>query len=688
MPEQLDLKKLPEISTKILEITSFAGIDLSSAPADIDKKRSPDAPNMMPDSKGNPIKRTGFSLFENCGERINGAFVLGKHLVVHAGKSLFADGKKVWEGMADSLSTGQIVGNRLYIFDGSEALVCDGTNVWPLCDEAYIPTVIISKSADEAEREIVIKGDGVSVEFVLEEVPEEIISVVSAGTLKEAKLSEDKIVFEIAPEDGEKITIKGLFKREPGGVKKEEFNLISSRWKESFLCDTGTEKKFTLSQKNLSEGNVRAWIMNESGEMEEKTEGKDFTVDRENGKIVFFESVTKTPVVGTDNLVIEASKYFEGYKNRINKCMRSITFDTGGTSTRIFLCGNPEEPGKDFWCAAGDPTYWPDIYYSELCGEGSEILGYSVIENTLGTYISKPKDGRSVIIRSSVVDEEGNVSFPIERHLQGEAAICPNGFVFIDKEQLFLTNRGVYAITTADISGEKYTQNRSYFINKFLCREDLGGAFCTKWKQFYVISAGGKLWLLDTSQRSYQRGEPLSSFQYECYLWTGINARVLWEQDGRLFFGDEEGNICFFADDKEAAASYEDYCKGEGKPIEAYWTVPDFSGDTFWKNKNIRAVALELAPYAQNNVRLEYKLGGGWNVLKEWTDKISYFAWSSVNWAGFKWNGNTLPRTVTLKTKIRKFDKAGFRIVCDDIDRAFGLYGFSLEYTENGRYKK
>ena len=29
-----------------------------------------------------------------------------------------------------------------------------------------------------------------------------------------------------------------------------------------------------------------------------------------------------------------------------------------------------------------------------------------------------------------------------------------------------------------------------------------------------------------------------------------------------------------------------------------------------------------------------------------------------------------------------------FIIVCDEIDRAFGLYGFSLEYTESGRFKK
>ena len=65
MPGSLNFEKENSKAKKVLEITSFAGVDLSSAKADIDRKRSPDAPNMMPDSKGNPIKRTGFFLLKN-----------------------------------------------------------------------------------------------------------------------------------------------------------------------------------------------------------------------------------------------------------------------------------------------------------------------------------------------------------------------------------------------------------------------------------------------------------------------------------------------------------------------------------------------------------------------------------------------------------------------------------------------
>ena len=668
---------------KVFEITSFAGIDLSSAPSDISKNRSPDALNMMPDSKGNPIKRTGFALFGEYGERINGIFCIGEHFVVHAGNCLFVDGEKVFEGMGDEISSAQVFGEKLYIFDGHEPIVCDGTEAWPLYSAAYIPTVLISKNADFAEKEIDFLGDGEAKEFAFEQEPKEIISVAVNAAAAEYFAEDGKIVFSAAPEENAKIVVKAVFEQEPGGSIKEEFNLISSRWKESFICDTGTETQFSLSKTGLSSGRVKAWVMDENGTWQEKTEKTDFTVDREAGKILFIEPVAKTPVAGTDNLIIEAEKYFEGYPEKINLCRQSIAFDAAGTSGRIFVCGNPNEPEKDFWCAAGNPEYWPDTYYSEIGKGGGRIIGYSVMGNLLASYISEPRDGRSIVVRSFALDENGNASFPVEKHLMGEEAISEKSFVFMDKEQLFLTGRGVYAITTEDISGEKYTQNRSYYINKALCEEELEKAFCAKWKNFYVIAAGEKIYLLDTGSKSYEKGEPLSAFQYECYLWNGINARVLCEREGILFFGDEKGRIFYFTEN-----GYSDWSENGQKAIEAYWTFPDFMGEHFFLNKTIKMLAVQAAAFPQNEVCLEVRKNGFWEELKKWTGKISFFAWDSINWGNFTWSGDFTPRTLTLKAKIKKFDKCRFRVSCSEKDKAFGLYGFAAEYSENGRYKK
>ncbi|MBR2041515.1 MAG: hypothetical protein IJ945_04005 [Oscillospiraceae bacterium] len=680
MPKMMNFPIGSRAEKKNFAVTSFAGIDLSSAPADIDKRRSPDAPNMMPDSLGNPIKRNGYETIGSYGGRINGSFSFGGKRIIHAGECLFLNGEKIWEGMADEISSGAAIGERLVIFDGFEALVFDGNDVHPLSAEAYIPTVLISKNADEAEKKIFFSGDGMSTEFSFEHEPKEVKSAEIDGVSTDFTFLDNKIIFSAAPKENAKIEVTAVFVQEPGGSLLEDFNLISRRWKESFLCDTGTEKSFTLSKQNLSKGAVRVWVMDEKGEMQEKEENIDFTADREKGKILFNEPVLKAPITGTDNVIIEAEKYFEGYENRINHCRKCIAFDFGGGFSRLFAAGNREEPQKDFWCAAGDPTYWPDTYYSDLASGDSSIIGYSILGNYLGTHISPAPEGRSVVLREPKLDENGNVSFPIAGHLQGEEALGQDSFVFMEKEALFLTAKGVYALASADVSGEKYTQNRSFYINKALCAEpELEKAFCGKWKQFYVIALNKKLYLLDSSQKSYQRGEPLSSFQYECYLWKDIDARIIWEEEGELFFGDNSGNVSKFTEGK-----YSD----NGKAIDAYWTFPDFSGESFWKNKTVKTAAIEAAAFPQNEIRLEVMEKGFWKVLREWRGKISFFSWESLNWANFTWSGNTKPRTLTLKTKIKKFDKVNFRIVCDKADMAFGLYGFSIEFTEGGRFKK
>lgn len=665
--------------TKVFEVTSFAGIDLSSAPTDVSQKRSPDAPNMMPDSKGNPVKRPGFYIEKNFGEEINGHFTLGSDEIIHAGKKLFVNGKLFWDGLMDEISSGQVIGGKLYIFDGREPLCFDGTQIIPLRNMAYVPTVLISKNADFIEKQTEFFGDGERTEFELEETPYETVSVTVDGERKESITLEGKLIFGEAPEKDAKIVIKAIYLQEPGGSIKEEFNLISRRWKESFICRTGTEKQFSLSKNNLSTEAVKAWVLDENGKWQEKREGEDFSVYRDIGKIVFYEPVLKTPVAGEDNLVIEAARYFEGYENKINRCRKSIAFDSGGAAERIFVCGNPDEPNRDHWCVAGDPTYWPDTYYSELGSKNVSIIGYSIIDGYLGTHIAPAFDGRSVVLREGRLDESGNAVFVVIKHLQGEEAFAENSFVYMEKEPLFLTKRGVYAITSADISGEKYTQNRSFYINGALCRENAEKAFCAKWKQFYVISVGGKLYLLDTSQKSFERGEPQSAFQYECYLWTDIDARILWEKEGRLFFGDSEGNVCCFG---------ENIYSDNGKAIKAYWTFSDFFGENFWRNKTIKTVSVQAAAYPLNKLRLEYRKNGVWSVLKEWTGKISYFAWNALSWSDFTWSGNKTGRTLSLKTKIKKTDRAGFRIVCDENNKAFGLCGFAVEFTEGGRFKK
>lgn len=623
--QYINIESAPSVKKSIFRIDTFKGIDLSSAPAQIDKKRSPDAPNMICDFVGKPIKRTGYKLVKNYGGKINGRFELLDHEIIHAGENLFLDGVLVWSGMANEKSTAQIVGEKIYIFDGEEPIVCDGDDAYPLEDDAYVPTIFISKEPSG------------------------------------------------------------------GGTAYEDINLLTGKFTDSFYVsnETAEETEFQLSFAELGGKKVKVQILDENGNWQDKEEGTDFTVDRKTGTVTFGQAPGKSPVTGEDNVKITAKKFFEGYFERIAFCNQSIAYNSAGTQNRIFLSGNKDFPNMDFWCQANNPEYFPDLNYMSV-GEGkNRIVGYSIIEGQLATHVSPSYDGRSIILRSYKIDEDGKATFPIVGVMQGEEAIAPHSFVYMETEPLFITARGVYAITPADIDGRMYTQNRSYYINKAITADEgLANAYCGKFQHYYVISLGQKLYLLDTAQKSYQKGEPLSTFQYECYMWTGIDANVFWENNKVLYFGDTLGNVCKFAEDVTAADNYHDYSADGDKPIEAYWTFPDFAGDVFWRNKTIRTVALELAPYPQNKVSIEKNVDGVWEHLNEWSSKISFFAWNAIDWSNFTWSGNNKYKTVTAKIKIKKIDKVGFRVSCNEADKAFGLYGFSLEYTENGRYKK
>ena len=236
MPKQINFASAAEPVKRQILIDSFGGIDLSSSPTDVDKSRSPDAPNMMPDTKGNPKKRPGFERTGKFEGRINGRFEINGKEVIHAGSALYIEGKRVWSGMADERSSGQIIKGNLYIFDGLCALKCDGYDAYPISYDAYVPTVLISKNADFYYFEENFSGDGNTKRFTLSKAADEITAKVDGASAAVTLENGNEAVFASAPSDGTAIVITGKVNQEPGGSSNEDFNLLGDKWKESFLC--------------------------------------------------------------------------------------------------------------------------------------------------------------------------------------------------------------------------------------------------------------------------------------------------------------------------------------------------------------------------------------------------------------------------------------------------------------------
>ena len=468
-----------------------------------------------------------------------------------------------------------------------------------------------------------------------------------------------------------------------GGEQYEPLNLLQPGFTELF-AGTATDKTFQLSFSGLDSKAVQAWILNSSGDWVQKTEGTDFSVNRSTGAVTFTTAPGVSPVSGEDNVKITAFRTVDGYADRINKCKIGILFGVNGAADRIFLSGNPDYINYDWYCDYNNPLYWPDTGYATLGTAKSAIVGYSIINDRLAAHKDSMEDDRNVILREGdITDNEP--TFKIVNTLQGAGAVAPYSFAYLANEPLFLTDLGIYAITPQDITGEKYSQNRSFFLNgKLLEEPNMSEAYACVFKDLYWLCLNNVAYILDGLQPiQTDKSLPYATRQYVGFYRTNLPARVMWTHDSRLYFGTSDGKVCRFFDDPVTLTSYND----NGQPIHAIWDTPDFYGNLFYKNKTFRHLDVRLASAIATSVKIWVQKRGLWSLIKEDSSTARYFSFANLVFSKLSFSPDTTPKTLPSKIKVKKVDKARFRFENDMLNEPFGLFDIALEYVENGYYK-
>ncbi len=609
-------------------VETFRGVDLNNSPSNVDKSRSPAAPNMIRDQVGKVRKRMGYETKVTApgGAAINGVHHLMEETLVHAGAKLYrlSDTGGTWSlteigAMANARSRSFVFDQKLYLLDGTTYQVYDGETLAAVADSATVPTIIISR-----------RPTG-------------------------------------------------------GGQSYQGLNLLGRKWTESFL-GTADATVYQLTTKDLAEDVVTARVLNADGVWEDKTEGTDFTVDRAAGTVTFSTAPGVSPVTGQDNVQITAAKVRDGYLDTINRCTIAAVYGVGGSTDRVFLSGNGDKPGVDWYSNFEDPAFFPDTNYTKLVRDGARVTGYTVLSNTLAAFIDGASDGRNVVVRSGVLDENGDAVFRVSNTMIGQDAVAPDTFCRTDKEPLFLTNRGVYAITAEELTGEKYSQERSYYIASAIgAAQGRENACACTYGDFYALALDGTIYLLDLQQKTYERNSPYSSFQYECYYWPDIPARVLFLDGDALCFGTEDGKLCRFHTNVDDVTSYND----DGAAIDAYWETSDFDGKIFFHVKTFTGLAVRLAAAVNTGVVVYAQVRGMWKQVFASGAKARYFDWSYIDFSKFTFSSDRTPRTLYGKIKLKKADKVRFRLQNNVLNEPFGLYAFGLQFKEpGGNYKR
>lgn len=627
------MTSMPQIDTgtpksHVTVYQSFRGVDMTTDPLAIDRSRSPWAPNMISDNGGNPEKRTGWRVLHQLEQPINGMFsavIDGQFLcIIHGGAKLYA-----WNLENDPV---QIADNMQ---DARSTAAAMGGKLWILDGKNY---------------RVYGMFDG---ERALKDVSE--IAYTPTTTIA----------------------------RDPtgGGAVYEEVNLLSSRRKNSFIGD-GAAVEYQLDAAPLDDETP---VTIKVGE-EEKTQGTDFTVNYELGKITFTSPPPKPEVAGSDNVFIEFQRTNAEYYQRIAGCTISIIYGVG-SNDRLFVSGNKDYPSYDWHSQINDPSYMPDLNYAMIGSDDTAVMGYLRIGEQLAIIKEDNALDSTIFLRSASLNaDQTKALFPLKQGVTGVGAISPYSFAYLGDEPLFLSRRGIYGLTSNLITAERTVQNRSFFVDTNLIKEPgLEEAAACEWNGIFIVALpNGNAYLLDGKQNKSYKPKSNNEYVYECYHWTNIPARVWFPYQNDLYFGTADGRICRFNNDMHGVTQYND----DGAAIACSWaTLADADGyASHYKTMKKRGCIVIIKPYVKSSVKISVRTEKDYgNMLRYETMDI--FDWEYIDFSRFSFNSNDAPQTIPVNRKVKKYITAQIIVANDALNEGFGVFRIEKTYTV-GAYVK
>lgn len=152
-------RKRRSLTRKTSIYSALKGVDFSMDPSLVDKDRSPYAQNLISDIGGMPEKRLGYRTLYTLEQPVNGLWegeTNGqKVFIAHGGTKIYkctvTSAEIIKEGINNAKSSTFFMRSaddtgKMYILTGNEFLQYDGTTCKSVSEEAYVPTVIISRN--------------------------------------------------------------------------------------------------------------------------------------------------------------------------------------------------------------------------------------------------------------------------------------------------------------------------------------------------------------------------------------------------------------------------------------------------------------------------------------------------------------------------------------------------------------
>lgn len=722
MPQSVTPKKIESIKLYSKAYDKFRGVDFSTDPTQVADYRSPYALNLISDLAGFPEKRPGWRKLQQRQGRINGmhyaVFASGASMrFVHAAKKLFTwDGVEIFSDMADVRSTAFAHGGRLYIMDGEKyRVVTESDGVYTVSNVEdganFIPTTSIGMTPD---------GGGTAFEGINMLSSARKNSFIADGRSTTFQLDTKELdSIDNVKVDGETYTVTTGWTRTESGIVS--FTPSAAPTGDSvfldihgriYICtdaegnnlttlEANTRANFKLTDEKEETGNYykatktaeeSAPIVAATLEANTYTltDPKTYVTDLTKGTVDF--ALPPKDGNGIDTVVIQLSKAVEGYADRVNKCT-IFAFFGFNNDNRIFISGNPEYPNWDWQSGLDDPTYFPDTGYTKIGSDTSAVMGYLKQYNSLTIVKTDNEQDAEVFLRTAQMEDDGSIIFPLQQGIKGVGAISKHAFANLRDDPLFLAKEGVFAIASTSVQLERTVQDRSYFVNPVLTTEaNLSEAVAAVWNGYYVLCINGRAYVADSRKRTAQSGTGANysesgsyiQYSYEWYYWQNIPARVIYEFEGELWFGTDDGYVCKFNTDISTMAKYND----DGAAILARWATKMDDYGTIVRRKTLtkKGCGVMIKPYTRSSVTV-YTSTDRTHEAKIQYATMDILDFSDIDFSRITFNTLDTPQVVPLNKKVKKFIVLQLIFENNVKDEGFGIYGVQTQYAVSGYVK-
>lgn len=611
---QYNLPAAPTVHTTIYN--DLKGVDFSTDPSLVYKKRSPTALNMISDEGGNPKKRTGWkvekahtegketvfdgsvapieaSSYELCRLNnisgtlkdiemyVNGVFVrfnsFSETTISYTAKYLDNSGtlliyvvknkSQSYASLYIKLSGDSIVdqihaSGKPYTVKIYRSAMSGGIrDMWSFSygGQAHLLYLIGKKICRLQE------GDAIEL-LECENTASNVLGVFtdsnSGGSFCLIKDNEIYQYINAGTEDApdfkcEKITPyipMVIISRSPsgGGESYENINLLTRRRKESFLGDASSKAFNVTSEINTAEP-VIVSVKDSTGAFVSTTA---FTA---SGYTITFTAAKPPVVTGEDNVLIEYTAKGESVAGaHLRECKVATLYEK-----KIFLSGSTNEYGSYVWYSAYDnPAYWPDLNYIVVGSNDTNVMGLVSLGEYLGV-VKESDDTNNTVYLVYATTLEDDTAYACKQSISGVGAVSMNTFRSLGNEQLFLSKDGICGLSAEAV------KNRSGHVNKRLTSESgLNKAIATTWNGYYILGINDNCYVLDSRQKSSWQTE-WTNYLYECFYWENVPAAVFVVHRGDLWFGTSDGKLCRFKQESETGAFSDN-----GAAIKCEWSTP------------------------------------------------------------------------------------------------------------------